>query len=121
MSTPVRICYPLLMPQIIQHVIVLQKVDSGRQWKALLVNCELGTREVFPACSKARGSPIVASLCLVDLKGFRLVFQGYICKRRIFHFRPSLPKFWSAKSHLKAAFQIAQDYYPETYVTLGCL
>ncbi|GJJ15655.1 hypothetical protein Clacol_009933 [Clathrus columnatus] len=82
---------------------VLQKVDGDRQWKAFLTNCDVATREIFPACSRAKGSPISSSFCIVDLKGF------------------GLQKFWSAKSHLRAGFQIAQDYYPEAMARLAII
>lgn len=56
-----------------KKLIVYNEVDSDRQWKALLTNAEFGTREAYPACSKAKGTPVSSTVCLADMGGFRLI------------------------------------------------
>lgn len=73
---------------------------SDRLWKALLTNAEFGPREAYPACSRAKGTPVSSTLCLADMKGF------------------SLQRFWSAKDSLKELSRVSKDYYPETMAKL---
>jgi len=52
------------------------------------------TREVLPAASAAKGEPITSTLCLFVLD--------------------RLSQFWGFKWLVRDAFQLTQDYYPET-------
>ncbi|KAK2465338.1 hypothetical protein APHAL10511_002692 [Amanita phalloides] len=75
----------------------LYKVCTPEQhWKSVLVNCESLTREILPAASRAAGRHIGTVFVIVDLKGF------------------GLQQFWQMKTLARKAFQISQDYYPET-------
>lgn len=75
----------------------LYKVCSPqRHWESFLVNCELLPREVLPACSRAAGKHIGGTFVIVDLKGF------------------SFNQFWQMRHLVNSAFQVSQDYYPET-------
>ncbi|KAF8645258.1 hypothetical protein AX16_008083 [Volvariella volvacea WC 439] len=67
-----------------------------RHWQTVLVNCESLTREILPAASRKAGKPVGTVFVIVDLKGF------------------SVGQFWQMKSLAQKAFQISQDYYPET-------
>lgn len=75
----------------------LYKVCSPeRHWESFVVNCELLPREVLPACSRAAGKHIGGTFVIVDLKGF------------------SFSQFWQMRHLVQRAFQVSQDYYPET-------
>ncbi|KIJ54820.1 hypothetical protein M422DRAFT_24710 [Sphaerobolus stellatus SS14] len=75
---------------------LFKEVPRDRQWKAFCTNCEVMTREILPACSKARGERVGDAYCIIDLKGF------------------GLSQFWSIKGLVRDSFKISQDYYPET-------
>ncbi|KAF9533106.1 CRAL/TRIO domain-containing protein [Crepidotus variabilis] len=74
-----------------------------RHWKTVIVNCESLTREILPAASRCAGRDIGSTFVIVDLKGF------------------GLGAFWQMKSLAKGAFQISQDYYPETMGQLAII
>ncbi|TEB30663.1 CRAL/TRIO domain-containing protein [Coprinellus micaceus] len=75
----------------------LYKVVTPEQhWQSFLVNAETLTREVLPACSRATGEHVGGTFVIVDLKGF------------------SFTQFWQMKHLVRSAFQVSQDYFPET-------
>lgn len=67
-----------------------------RHWQSVLVNCESLTKEILPAASRAAGRHVGTVFVIVDLKGF------------------GLQQFWQMKTLARRAFQVSQDYYPET-------
>ncbi|CAA7261570.1 unnamed protein product [Cyclocybe aegerita] len=67
-----------------------------KHWQTVIVNAESLTREVLPAATRAAGKPIGTTFVIVDLQGF------------------GLSAFWQMKALARMAFQISQDYYPET-------
>ncbi|KAI0078264.1 CRAL/TRIO domain-containing protein [Panus rudis PR-1116 ss-1] len=78
-------------------------VTPERFWQTFLVNCEALTREVLPATAYAQGHPVDGTFVIVDLKGF------------------SLSQFWQFKDVARAAFQVSQDYFPETMAQLAII
>ncbi|CAK5270317.1 unnamed protein product [Mycena citricolor] len=78
------------LPGLYKHV------TPSRHWRTLLSNAECLTREILPACSRQAGTHVGTVLVIVDLQGF------------------GLSKFWGMKSLVRTAFQISQDYFPET-------
>ncbi|CAK5284211.1 unnamed protein product [Mycena citricolor] len=78
------------IPRLYKHV------TPSRHWRTLLSNAECLTREILPACSRQAGTHVGTVLVIVDLQGF------------------GLSKFWGMKSLVRTAFQISQDYFPET-------
>ncbi|KAF8195579.1 CRAL-TRIO domain-containing protein [Pholiota molesta] len=74
-----------------------------RHWQTFLVNAECLTRECLPAASRAAGKSIGTAFVIVDLKGF------------------GLGAFWYMKSLVRNAFQVSQDYYPETMGQLAII
>ncbi|KAJ7069804.1 CRAL-TRIO domain-containing protein [Mycena amicta] len=67
-----------------------------RHLETLLINAECLPREVLPACSRVAGRPISTVLVIIDLTNF------------------TMSKFWQMKNLARTAFQISQDYFPET-------
>ncbi|KAI0086546.1 CRAL-TRIO domain-containing protein [Irpex rosettiformis] len=76
-------------------------VTPVRFWQAFLVNADSLTREVLPAASAAAGKRIDGTFVIVDLKGF------------------GTGQFWQMKSLARGAFQVSQDYFPETMSQLA--
>ncbi|KAI0699119.1 CRAL-TRIO domain-containing protein [Cytidiella melzeri] len=76
-------------------------VSPDRFWQAFLVNADSLTREVLPAASAAAGERIDGTFVIVDLKGF------------------GTGQFWQMKHLARGAFQVSQDYFPETMSQLA--
>ncbi|GJE97186.1 Sec14-like phosphatidylinositol transfer family protein [Phanerochaete sordida] len=76
-------------------------ISPERFWQAFLVNADSLTREVLPATAVAAGKPIDGTFVIVDLKGF------------------GTGQFWQMKSLARGAFQVSQDYFPETMAQLA--
>lgn len=81
----------------INTVELYKRITPERFWQAFLVNADSLTREVLPAAANAAGRPIEGTLVVVDLKGF------------------GTGQFWQMKHLARGAFQVSQDYFPETY------
>lgn len=76
-------------------------ITPERFWQAFLVNADSLTREVLPAAAVAAGKPIDGTFVIVDLKGF------------------GTGQFWQMKHLARGAFQVSQDYFPETMAQLA--
>ncbi|KIP05367.1 hypothetical protein PHLGIDRAFT_43261, partial [Phlebiopsis gigantea 11061_1 CR5-6] len=76
-------------------------VSVEKFWQAFLVNADSLTREVLPAAACAAGKPIGGTFVIVDLKGF------------------GTGQFWQMKHLARGAFQVSQDYFPETMSQLA--
>ncbi|KAG6334075.1 hypothetical protein ID866_5007 [Astraeus odoratus] len=83
------------LPELYKHI------TPEKHWEAIVVTTDALTREVLPAVSRAAGRHIDGAFAIVDLKGF------------------GLSQFWQVKSLVRDAFQVSQDYYPETMAKLA--
>jgi len=73
-----------------------KRITPERFWLFIITSAENISREVLPAASRAAGRQVEGTFLVVDLKGY------------------SLGQFWQMKHLARDAFQISQDYYPET-------
>ncbi|KAI0345752.1 CRAL/TRIO domain-containing protein [Trametopsis cervina] len=78
-------------------------ISPERFWQAFLVNADSLTREVLPAADAAAGKRIDGTFVIVDLKGF------------------GTGQFWQMKNLARGAFQVSQDYFPETMSQLAII
>ncbi|OCH91865.1 CRAL/TRIO domain-containing protein, partial [Obba rivulosa] len=78
-----------------------KNVPAERFWQTVLVNAESLTREVLPASARAAGKQIDGTFVIVDLKGF------------------GMSQFWQMKNFARDAFQVSQDYFPDTMAQLA--